>query len=168
MLALIYRFSRGIPRLINILCDFALLSACVEGKNEVTSDTMREVVNDLEARDYWSDSQDTAVLDNAGKDNISDFQSIAGDIALRLIKLEETVNKNIKEMTLLTEKVNGIENVADMLERVSKLERMLTVLSEERTLRDSGIDKDEPLEERVESLQKILNSINHRLKDIEH
>ncbi|MBL7031785.1 MAG: AAA family ATPase, partial [Nitrospira sp.] len=38
VLHIIYQFSRGIPRLINILCDFVLLAAFVEGASEVTVD----------------------------------------------------------------------------------------------------------------------------------
>ena len=47
MLYIIYQFSRGIPRLINILCDFALLTAYVEGKKEVDEEIVREVAKDL-------------------------------------------------------------------------------------------------------------------------
>ena len=51
MLKHIYQFSRGIPRLINILCDFALLTAYGEGKKEIDDEIIREISKDLESHD---------------------------------------------------------------------------------------------------------------------
>jgi general secretion pathway protein A len=44
---LIWMYSKGIPRKINILCDNALLIVFGLGKQIITSEIMREVVNDL-------------------------------------------------------------------------------------------------------------------------
>lgn len=44
----IYRYTGGIPRLINSLCDTALICAFVENKKTVTSNTIEEAVNELQ------------------------------------------------------------------------------------------------------------------------
>ncbi len=43
----IYRYSHGIPRLINVFCDFLLLAAFAEGTHELTIDLVEEVVGDV-------------------------------------------------------------------------------------------------------------------------
>ena len=45
----LYRASRGVPRLINIICNKALLSAYGQGKSEVSKKHIRRAVNDTEA-----------------------------------------------------------------------------------------------------------------------
>ena len=50
----IQHHTRGIPRLINIMCDFLLLSAFVDGTNSLTVQVVREVAADLQFdRTYW-------------------------------------------------------------------------------------------------------------------
>jgi putative secretion ATPase (PEP-CTERM system associated) len=109
ILNLIYQFSMGIPRLINILCDLSLLTAYTEGEKEVSTDIVREVVKDLKSRDNWSTSQNTAVSEIFKKGEDSDYLKLAGDIALRIIKLEETVKSNLREIDSLAKKVDRLE-----------------------------------------------------------
>ena len=47
-LDLVFQFSGGTPRLINIICDFLLLAAFSEGVRTVTLELTREVVGDLD------------------------------------------------------------------------------------------------------------------------
>lgn len=44
---MIYRFSGGIPRLINLICDFLLLSAFVEETREIDIELVNDAVNEL-------------------------------------------------------------------------------------------------------------------------
>lgn len=44
---MIYRFSGGIPRLINLICDFLLLSAFVEETRQIDVDLVMDAVNEL-------------------------------------------------------------------------------------------------------------------------
>lgn len=54
-LAIIHRFSRGIPRLINIICDFILLAAFAEETRQVTVELVRDILGDLDFENrYWS------------------------------------------------------------------------------------------------------------------
>jgi hypothetical protein len=54
-LAIIYRYSRGIPRLINIICDFLLLAAFAEQTTVIDAGMVREVIGDLDFENhFWS------------------------------------------------------------------------------------------------------------------
>jgi putative secretion ATPase (PEP-CTERM system associated) len=44
----IFRFSRGIPRLVNIICDFLLLAAHIEGTRQITGDMASDIIKELQ------------------------------------------------------------------------------------------------------------------------
>lgn len=52
-LDLVYQYSRGIPRLVNIICDFLMLSAFAEEVTTITSEMAREVVGDLDFDNHF-------------------------------------------------------------------------------------------------------------------
>ncbi len=55
-LDLVHDATRGIPRLINILCDFILLAAYSEGTREISMDLVKEVAQDIDSEtSYWKD-----------------------------------------------------------------------------------------------------------------
>jgi type II secretory pathway predicted ATPase ExeA len=43
----VYLYSSGIPRLVNVLCDSAMLTSYAVGKNEINTSIIREVAEDL-------------------------------------------------------------------------------------------------------------------------
>ncbi|MDO3379701.1 XrtA/PEP-CTERM system-associated ATPase [Geoalkalibacter halelectricus] len=52
----IHTYSRGIPRLINIICDFLLVAAYAEESRDLDLDLARDVLGDLDIdHRYWSD-----------------------------------------------------------------------------------------------------------------
>jgi len=72
-LAAIHRFSNGIPRLVNLLCEHCLISAFVDQRRTVSSEMVEAVARDLdlgndevsletkrsaETRDHWSEKFD--------------------------------------------------------------------------------------------------------------
>ncbi len=51
---IIYRYSRGIPRLINIICDFLMLSAFAEETTKIDEEMVRDVIGDLDFENqFW-------------------------------------------------------------------------------------------------------------------
>lgn len=52
-LDMIYKYSRGIPRLVNIICDFLMLSAFAEEVDTVSLDMARDVVGDLDFDNHF-------------------------------------------------------------------------------------------------------------------
>jgi type II secretory pathway predicted ATPase ExeA len=61
----IYAFSRGYPRLINIICDRALLTGYVEGSRTITPRQIRECARELEIVDGRSFSASTPKMPNS-------------------------------------------------------------------------------------------------------
>lgn len=57
-LDIIYQYSRGVPRLINIICDFLMLSAFAEEMREIPEEMVREVIGDLDFENhYWATAE---------------------------------------------------------------------------------------------------------------
>ena len=51
----VFRYSKGIPRLINIICDFLMLSAFAEETTIISCEMVRDVIGDLDFDNYyWS------------------------------------------------------------------------------------------------------------------
>ena len=60
---LVYRFSSGIPRLINVLCDFILLAAFADQLRDVTLALVQEVVDDLDILGQFEALEEVEVVD---------------------------------------------------------------------------------------------------------
>ncbi len=168
MLDIIYRFSRGIPRLINILCDFVLLSTYVEGRSTVSVDTVREVARDLEFHDYRngagaaaSMSQDTLAASDGSRETPfvmtnerdQDMLPPAVEVTQRLIELEEAVSQVIKdrlrEISLLCGKTAGLHK--DISEAIS----------------DRDNSRLNGLLNKISALEQICRSYGYQKKDEE-
>lgn len=69
---LIWYYSHGIPRLINIICDFLLLLAFADGVNVITPELVKSVVADLNFEaSYWG-GDDVQAADRAEKQSLPD------------------------------------------------------------------------------------------------
>ena len=99
---IVFQYSKGIPRLINIICDFLMLSAFAEEMRVIPADMVREVVGDLDFENhYWSttsendvnlapDSQPTNAVDS-GLGFSKESHDLLVDIAKRLESIEKDV-----------------------------------------------------------------------------
>ncbi len=81
----VYNFSRGIPRLINIVCDFLMLSAFVEETRRISSDLVREVIGELETENrFWQDSDSiSSKIENILKE-IESLKKVTSELQKRL------------------------------------------------------------------------------------
>jgi general secretion pathway protein A len=52
---IIFRYSRGIPRLINIICDFLLLSAFAEETTKIDEGMVKDIIGDLDFDHHFWD-----------------------------------------------------------------------------------------------------------------
>jgi general secretion pathway protein A len=85
---IVHGFSRGIPRLVNIICDFLLLSAFVEGTRELSPELVKEVIGELEMENkYWQD--ELLERRDFGDENA---MKCVNDLITRIGKLEEEFN----------------------------------------------------------------------------
>jgi putative secretion ATPase (PEP-CTERM system associated) len=106
---LIYNFARGIPRLINIVCDFLLLSAFIDRTREISLDMAKEVINDLEKENrYW-------------QDGISEEYSDSVNCNKEMKEKAE----NLEERHLERKDIDYFEKM-EIFEKISETERQLT------------------------------------------
>lgn len=54
----LFQYSKGIPRLVNIMCDFLLLTACIEERKTVDVAMVRDIVTDLDFESLYWGSED--------------------------------------------------------------------------------------------------------------
>jgi putative secretion ATPase (PEP-CTERM system associated) len=182
MVGLIYQFSRGIPRLINILCDFALLTTYVEGEKVVSSDTIKEVISDLETHNYWN-SPEITVSGELPKETGLESLKVTGEITGKLSKLEETISQITKntsnDIRVLSEKVTKLENnflktngnrdnskITELLKRVASLEKAPVIVNTKKPPESLWIDDDKPVAEQVEFLKRLLTYVNNKLRKL--
>jgi putative secretion ATPase (PEP-CTERM system associated) len=146
-LDIIFKYSKGIPRLINIICDFLMLSAFAEESKSIDSDLVQEIVGDLDFENqFWGGeiepdppSVDTPDLKNDSQ--IGEIKTILTDIARRIDLLEKRENPSQAE---------GIEGIKKWLEQYDQTVReyMNRTTKELSELRSNLGEKatDEPLE----------------------
>ena len=96
---IIHQYSRGIPRLINMIFYFLMLSAFVEDTKEISVDMVQEIVRDLEFEvQYWG-----AGTSNDGRDGDSpdtskpDSSYFFRHILKKLESLEESLKEHIEK-----------------------------------------------------------------------
>ena len=116
-IGIVHNFSRGIPRLINIFCDFLMLSAFGEEIKEISPEFVREIVGELETiHGYWDDKEPKRKYGYAG--NAADLK----DVLNRLERLEvsqyraETVKMEWEELSLrLKDKERVLDGVLNQM-----------------------------------------------------
>ncbi len=139
----IFSYSRGIPRLINIICDFLLLSAFVEETRVITQEMTGEVIGELEMENqYWQDSSTDPII--TGSVSSTQFE----ELEQRLSSLE----KQFKSVKM-------IENdKVEILERISSVEKVINKLL--LTAQNNDISK------KVFQLQVELKSLKNLVEEL--
>jgi general secretion pathway protein A len=77
MTALIYRYTGGVPRLINTLCDTAMLSGFAEGSNQVGETEVRAAIEELQWSDYQSRTDRMAALKVGATHTLTGMETVA-------------------------------------------------------------------------------------------
>ena len=188
----IYQFSRGVPRLINILCDFALLAAYVENEKEVSNSAVKEVIDDLKSYNYWNENEDMNLT--ADKETVSESHRAVEEIEQRLSKLEEATLRMISDtargIKSLSEKVGqlkgGVPNKLDSGGDGKTETNPSDYLCQSRISRDKSegipdiqgiknspdlidifnFNEKRPIVDQVRHLNWMLSYINERLKNL--
>lgn len=108
----VFRYSKGIPRLVNIICDFLMLSAFAEETTIISSEMVRDVIGDLDFDNYYwcADSgvagiRTTSTASGSQAENLPQNQQlldILSDISRRIETVEkmnmETLESGLKEL----------------------------------------------------------------------
>lgn len=92
---IVHRYSRGIPRLINIICDFFMLAAFAEETRAVTAALVREIIGDLDFENrYWDGEKGPDEMPDAEKEPM---MSMLDEIRSRLAELEKE-NRDLRSV----------------------------------------------------------------------
>ncbi|WP_243373838.1 XrtA/PEP-CTERM system-associated ATPase [Geotalea sp. SG265] len=113
----IFKYSRGIPRLINIVCDFLMLSACAEGLKKLDGTMVEEIIGELDFENqYWRSASgpDPAPVDSGGApraEKDGELASVLLDIRSRLESLEkESTRFNTNLMNDIGNRIKSVQN----------------------------------------------------------
>lgn len=93
----VFQFSRGIPRLINIICDFLLLAAFAEETRLITPEMALDIVGDLDFENqYWAVDNDWGAIlapeqMHRQNDESRSIANLLQDISQRLSTLESVI-----------------------------------------------------------------------------
>ena len=82
----------------------------------------------------------------------------------RISSLLERLEEKIVFRILV--RIAEYNKITELLERVSKLERMPIVVNDEKTALDSKTHCEQPRSDQEELLRKTLNDVNNRLKKL--
>ncbi len=116
---IIYTYSRGIPRLINIICDFILLAAFAEETTTIDAPLVQDIIGDLDFEyHFWgSESYDGRVAQKNDPEQLSvpqrqeqTFSAMISEINSRLDLLgKETELSSQKVFREVTGKISELE-----------------------------------------------------------
>ena len=109
-MTIIYTYSRGIPRLINIICDFILLAAFAEETTTIDVALVKDIIGDLDFENHFWGGEQTREQTTDASGNPA-FQSALSDINDRLNtmgKSSETFNQ--KMFDEMTAKIASLEH----------------------------------------------------------
>ena len=149
-LALIHAHSRGVPRLINIICDFFMLSMFSEETRAMDGPTALEIVKELDFEQQFWQTEDENVTGIHSETN--------GDVSGKYNDLEKTKIKLSALLRDITQRIEYLERNADQWNR-----KILLDGNEERIshLEESIAQQTLQLEILGNEIQKLLTpSIN--------
>ena len=148
---MIYEFSRGIPRLINIICDFLMLAAYVEETRELSPDFVKEVIGDIESENtYWKDE--------APEKLFFGNESVLQEVVNRLNRIEEeffraTISQNEK---------------VEIFERLSASENLVTkIIGDEKTYVKNIREEIAAAQAEIDPIRAKLISLYDSVKEIQ-
>ncbi|GFO66566.1 ATPase [Geomonas limicola] len=131
-LDLVYQYSRGIPRLVNIICDFLMLSAFAEEVTEVSLEMARDVVGDLDFDNhFWGGSPRAGAVDGTAEAFPSEVATDSGRLSRTLDEVCTTLSllrDDFKSHVARTE-----AEIADLGETVAGLGEKLDRVSRQST-----------------------------------
>jgi len=151
----IYQYTQGIPRLINILCDYLLLDAFANESREITAQVVHEVAKDLNFdNQYWNPP--------ATVQEEPTPQANTNGPAL-------PVNRASAKITMLLKNLNGrLKNIEDVLPRLESAGRHHPSSLEESAVLAQLASLQESLQGKLDSMWGTIGSIAgevHSLKE---
>lgn len=136
----IFRYSRGIPRLINIICDFLMLSAFAEETTAIHLEMVNEVIGDLDFENYYWMANGEAEGQRTVHDSMTpppadisqpapELQNMLADIARRMESIEQNIAAPLLESALKEQNDRFSVFQTSVMSHVTKTSNHLQALS---------------------------------------
>jgi len=114
---IIFTYSRGIPRLINIICDFLMLSAFAEETTDIDKELVQDIIGDLDFENqYWTNGLPEESMDKETvpyKAEIIESESELAPMLREITKRLDGIEKESMEFRKLV--------INDLDEKLTKL-----------------------------------------------
>jgi len=126
----IFKLSRGIPRLINILCDYILIDAFANESSNVTLADVSEIAEELDfERQYWPEAEEADEKEEPVLDEMPSFggERKARKLPKQAYRVFQLLNDLESRIELLESEVgNGMPaDPFDLMDRLEKIEGRL-------------------------------------------
>lgn len=136
-LDLIFRYSRGIPRLINVICDFLMLSAFADEVTTASLEMAQEVVGDLDFDNhFWGGTEAAGGSPSAGEEYTGQLPPghLPGSGETGPDRLSDALNEICATLTLLRRDFNAhvVKGEAEFAELSSRMSTLGGVLERTR------------------------------------
>jgi len=100
----IFSYSRGIPRLINIICDFLMFLAFAEETTALSAEMVRDVVGDLDFENYYwtavagplGQGHGPASTDGPGGVSSQKLESMFAELSGRIESIETNISASLR------------------------------------------------------------------------
>jgi general secretion pathway protein A len=112
----IYYYARGFPRLVNILCDRALLAAYADDKTQVDRPLVDEVQRELDFPSVTTDGRPGGWIGAPAAEGSTGVVEGTGDLAERLRKLDE-IDANVREIRASLKNLENLLNFSLWVDR---------------------------------------------------
>lgn len=134
---MIYRFSGGIPRLINLICDFLLLSAFVEETREIDIELVKDAVNELSFEEV------PVPATSSGSERVASTRSVlTTTMDDRLAQIEENyakLNASRSEKEAMLERLSSQGSILEYL--INQQQNQFSQFEEQLKKISSQIDR---------------------------
>jgi general secretion pathway protein A len=112
----IYYYARGFPRLVNILCDRALLAAYADDKTQVDRLLVDEVQRELDFPSVATDGHPAGWVGPVAAEPSAGLVETGSDLAERLRKLDE-IDANVREVRASLKNLENLLNFSLWVDR---------------------------------------------------
>jgi len=146
----IYRYSRGIPRLINIICDFLLFLAFAEETTSLSVEMVQDVIGDLDFENhYWMVNTPNPAQDNVFS-SATELQGMIAEISRRIELMEHNLSAPLySALNAQNDRIESLQttvasHVAKSNALILELSRKMEVIRNRATSSEKGVTHELP------------------------
>lgn len=141
----IFRYSRGIPRLINIICDFLLFLAFAEEITTLSDQMVQDVIGDLDFENHYWTANEQSTPQHKGVSPAPELQNMLAEISRQIESIEHNIsiplNSAIKEQNdrFASLQATVMLHVAKTTAHIQELSKKLDTLKNALSISDQCV-----------------------------